>query len=65
MKSSLKLVPLVAALALWLGGCQESPSETAKDVADARAEAKQEVGVGEREVDRTVAAADEKVKEAQ
>jgi major membrane immunogen (membrane-anchored lipoprotein) len=65
MKPSLKLVPLVAALALLLGGCQESPSETAKDVAQARTEANKDVREGERDVDRTVVAADAKVNEAQ
>ena len=40
----IKLVPIAAFAAFTLAACQETPSETAKDVADAREEAAEDVG---------------------
>lgn len=65
MKPSNRIIPLAAAIAmLLLAGCQESPKETAKDVAAARTEANQEANDARATADRKTAAADAKVDDA-
>jgi hypothetical protein len=66
MKPSKRMIPLAAAIAmLLLAGCQETPKETAKDVAAARTEANREADDARATADRKTAAADAKVDDAQ
>lgn len=61
---NIRLISFAIFSALALGACQEKPSETAKDVADARQEASKEVAEAKIEANQEVAAANEDVNEA-
>ncbi len=63
-KSS-RLVPIALLAALMLAGCKETASETAEDVAKARADASEDVGAARQEASQTVQKADEQIADAQ
>jgi len=66
MKNLLKnrLIPIAAVAVLMLSSCQESPSDTSKDVAKAQEEAAQKVDAARKDADKTAAKANEQVADA-
>jgi len=60
-----RLIPIVAVGALLLAGCNESPSETAKDVTQAREKAGQEVSEARQDASKTASKSEDKVMDAQ
>jgi hypothetical protein len=59
-----RLVPLVAVAALMLAACQETPSETAKDVAAARHDAVENVDAARQDKDKVVSKNNDQVADA-
>jgi light-regulated signal transduction histidine kinase (bacteriophytochrome) len=60
-----RLIPLLALLALTLVACDKTPSETSKDVRQAREEASQDVSETRQDASETMNKAEEKVVDAQ
>ncbi len=60
-----RLIPIVAVAALLLAGCKESPSETSKDVTQAREKASQDVSEARQDASKTESKSEEKVIDAQ
>ena len=60
-----RLIPIVAVAALLLAGCNESPSETSKDVTKATEEASQDVSEARQDASKTESKSEEKVIDAQ
>lgn len=60
-----RLVPIVALTALMLAGCNKTPSETSKDVSQAREEARQDVSEARQDASRTENEAEEEIVDAQ
>ena len=60
-----QLIPIVAVAALLLAGCNESPSETSKDVTKATEEASQDVSEARQDAGKTENKSEEKVIDAQ
>jgi vacuolar-type H+-ATPase subunit H len=60
-----RLIPLLALLALTLASCDKTPSETSKDVGQAREEASQDVSEARQDASKTTNKAEEKVMDAE
>ncbi len=60
-----RLIPIIAVGALLLAGCNESPSETSKDVTKAREKASQDVSEARQDASKTESKSEEKVIDAQ
>jgi len=60
-----RLIPIVAVGALLLAACNESPSETSKDVTQAREKASQDVNEARQDASKTESKSEEKVVDAQ
>jgi len=56
MNTSTRLLPLAAALAFLLVGCQQTPAENAKKVSEARQEAAENVAAAKADADKTSSA---------
>jgi len=61
----LKFIPIVAMAALLIVGCNKTPSETSKDVTEAREKAGQDVSEARQDANKTESKAEEKVIDAQ
>lgn len=61
----IRLAPIVALTALMLAGCNKTPSETSKDVSQAREEAAEDVSEARQDANRTENKVEEKVVDAQ
>jgi hypothetical protein len=59
-----RLIPIAAVAVLMLSSCQETPSDTAKDVAKAQEEAGKKVDAARQDADKTVAKASDQVADA-
>ena len=60
-----RMIPIAAFAALMLTGCQETSSDTAKDVAEARQDAAEDSAEARHDANDDVAQADDKVADAQ
>lgn len=60
-----RFIPLVAVAVLLLAGCDKTPTESAKDVAEARKEASQDVSEARQDAGKIEDKADQKVAAAQ
>lgn len=61
----IRLIPILALAALLLGGCNESASETAKDVSQAREKASTDMSTAQKDANKAENMADQKVAAAQ
>lgn len=61
----IRLVPIIALAAVLLGGCNESATETSKDVSQAREKASEDVSAAQKEAMKDENKAERKVAEAQ
>lgn len=59
-----RLIPIVAVAALLLAGCNEAPSETSKDVTQAREDASQDVSEARQDASKKESKSEEKVIDA-
>ena len=60
-----RMLPIVAVAALMLAGCNKTPSETAKDVTQAREDASQDISEVRQDANKTESKAEEKIIDAQ